>query len=337
MPQSITNLLPDIIVDIVDIGANLIDGDPPYARLVKEGRAKVVGFEPNEAALQGLLAVKGPHETYLPYAVGDGQKHVFNLCKGPGMSSLLKPDRELLENFYGFPEWATVMNQVEVETKRLDDISEIGAMDFLKIDIQGYELNVLMHGVQKLQETLVIQTEVEFLPMYENQALFAEVDLFLRLQGFMLHKLYPIVTRTFQPMLVNNDIYQGLNQVLWTDAVYVRNFRTFDNMSPEKLGSLAVILHEVYNSWDLALRALMSRDRQLGGDESARYMRSFAPKSADSELEQALTRLRKLAADPTAEPVPQFPRHTPKLGAYVGDLSPAEFREAIGCPPQTID
>ena len=57
---------------VVDIGANPIDGEPPYQNLLKEGLADIVGFEPQIDALEKLNAQKSEHETYLPYAIGDG-------------------------------------------------------------------------------------------------------------------------------------------------------------------------------------------------------------------------------------------------------------------------
>ena len=57
----------------------------------------MVGFEPNPDALAELNRKKGPHETYLPHAIGDGQTHQFKVCRAPGMSSLLEPNRALME------------------------------------------------------------------------------------------------------------------------------------------------------------------------------------------------------------------------------------------------
>ncbi len=60
-------------VDVVDVGASPIDGPPPYKNLLDRGLMRLVGFEPQEDALKQLNAAKGPYETYLPDAVGDGR------------------------------------------------------------------------------------------------------------------------------------------------------------------------------------------------------------------------------------------------------------------------
>ena len=64
-----------LVVDVVDVGANPINGNPPYRPLIEAKTARVTGFEPNPDALAQLARVKGPQETYLPYAVGDSKRH----------------------------------------------------------------------------------------------------------------------------------------------------------------------------------------------------------------------------------------------------------------------
>ena len=58
------------------------------------------------------------------------------------MTSLLEPDRHTYEFFPKFAQYATVVREVPIETRRLDDIAEIDTIDFLKIDVQGSELSV---------------------------------------------------------------------------------------------------------------------------------------------------------------------------------------------------
>lgn len=85
------------LTEVVDIGANPIDGDPPYKPMLAAGLCKVTGFEPQEEALAKLMRTKGPNESYLPYAVGDGGIHTLNICKAEGMTSLLEPDPATLD------------------------------------------------------------------------------------------------------------------------------------------------------------------------------------------------------------------------------------------------
>ncbi len=89
-------------IDVVDIGANPIDGEAPYKPLLDAGLAHVYGFEPNPDALARLNSIKGPNETYVPNAVYDGNEQELKVCKAQGMTSLLEPNAELLSYFHGF-------------------------------------------------------------------------------------------------------------------------------------------------------------------------------------------------------------------------------------------
>jgi FkbM family methyltransferase len=263
----------DVRVKIVDIGANPLDGTPPYEVMLRSGDADIVGFEPNPQALAKLNAMKGPTETYLPYAIGDGGRHTLNFCQAPGMTSLLTPNPAVLNLFHGFPEWGKVTSTEELDTARLDDIEETAGVEMIKIDIQGGELMAFSNAKKRLKTTLVIQTEVEFLPLYVDQPLFSEVEMFLRKQGFMLHRFYPTVSRVVQPMLVENSIYSSLSQTVWADAVFVRDFTRLDRLSDLQLLKTGAILHDCYGSIDLVLHLLTEHDRRRGGTLGPDYLR----------------------------------------------------------------
>ena len=259
-------------IKIVDIGANPIDGEAPYSPLLRAGLAHVIGFEPNPEALAKLQTQKGPNDIYLPHAVGDGGCHTLNICAAPGMTSLLEPNPEVLNLFHGFPQWGTVVSKRQIQTVRLDDVPETAGADLLKIDIQGAELMVFQHAQDRLADTLVIQSEVEFLPMYQNQPLFSDVDRFLRGQGFVLHRFFPEVSRVIQPLVVDNNIYAGLSQIVWADAIFVRDFTRPDRLSDRQLLNMAAILHECYRSFDLVLRLLIELDRRTERKLASGYL-----------------------------------------------------------------
>jgi FkbM family methyltransferase len=256
---------------VVDVGANPIDGEVAYASLLAAGHTQIVGFEPNPDALAELNRKKGRNEIYLPHAVGDGGRRTLRLCRRPGMTSILEPNHKVLSLFYGLSEWAEVVRTVEVETVRLDDMPETAGLDLLKIDIQGAELLVFQNAPDRLAGALVVHTEVEFMPMYVGQPLFSEVDLFLRGRGLMLHRFEPLVTRDFRPLLFGTDPYAGHSQVLWADAIYVRDLTRLEALGPDQLLKLSVILHDCYKSYDVVLHLLREYDRRSGRDFGDRY------------------------------------------------------------------
>jgi FkbM family methyltransferase len=259
-------------VKVVDVGANPIDAAPIYAELLRAGAADVVGFEPNRDALAALNGSKGVNETYLPYALGDGGRHTLHICAAAGMTSQLEPNPQVLNLFHGFPIWGQVVDTEEVDTVRMDDVAETAGVDLIKIDVQGAELMVLRNAVHRLGDALVIHTEVEFLQMYVGQPLFAEIDLYLREHGFVFHRFFPLTSRVIQPLLLENNVYAGLSQSLWADAVFVRDFTRLDLLSDDRLLTMAAILHECYQSIDLVHHLLFEHDRRVGGHFASTYL-----------------------------------------------------------------
>jgi FkbM family methyltransferase len=268
---------------IVDIGANPIDGEPPYKAMLAAGLCEVLGFEPQAQAVERLERNKGPHERYLAYALGDGTAQSLNICELEGMTSLLVPDPSHLALFNLFPIWGKVKSQVPVTTRKLDDIAEIAHLDFLKMDIQGGERDVLAHGQVKLAETVVIQTEVSFVPLYHGQPTFGEMDLALRAMGFLPHcvtgtKIWPI-----SPMVVGDQPNRGIRQLLETDMVYVRNFSKAENLTAEQWKHLALIAHHCYGSYDLAFKAIavLTDLGVVPADTGKRYLASLPNRKAN--------------------------------------------------------
>ncbi|MFO1249177.1 MAG: FkbM family methyltransferase [Alphaproteobacteria bacterium] len=265
-------LAPQRLTAIVDIGANPIDGDPPYKAMLAAGLCEVTGFEPQPHALAKLEQKKGPRERYLPHAVGDGTLRTLHVCELEGMTSLLEPDPAHLALFNLFPIWGKVKEQLPVTTRKLDDIGEIAAMDFLKMDVQGGERDVLAHGRAKLKDAVAVQTEVSFVPLYKNQPPFGEIDLALRELGFIPHsvtgtKIWPIA-----PMVIGDQPNRGIRQLLETDMVYVRDFSKA--MTVEQWKHLALVAHHCYGSYDLALKAIVTLI-ELGAiapDSNKRYL-----------------------------------------------------------------
>ncbi len=256
--QPLLDLLkPQRITEIVDIGANPIDGEPPYLPMLKAGGiCRVTGFEPQEGALKKLNDAKSRFERYLPYAIGDGSEKVLNICSAEGMTSTLKPNKKILDIFHPFNIWGQVVSQEKILTKKLDSIDEIEGLDFLKIDIQGGELSVFQHGKKKLANAVAIQTEVSFIPLYENQPTFGAVDIELRALGFVPHSFPAIKNWMIAPLTINGDSRIPLNQLLEADIVYVKDFTKPESISDEQLKHLALIAHICYRSFDLSIRCI---------------------------------------------------------------------------------
>lgn len=267
-------LQPSHLTQVLDIGANPIDGDPPYKKMLEAGLCAVTGFEPQPSALEELMRKKGPNESYLPYAVGDGQPHLLNICRWSGMTSLLEPDPAAFSVFELLKPNAEIVHRAPIETKRLDDLQEVMHIDLLKIDIQGGELDVFQSGREKLKTAVAIQTEVSFMTLYKNQPTLGDIDIELRQQGFVPHCFTDVKKFPISPLVVNGDPRQPTNQLLEADIVYVRDFTKPETMTAEQVKQLAMIAHHCYGSIDLVMRLILGLEQTqaLAQGESLQYL-----------------------------------------------------------------
>jgi len=271
-------LQPERLTSVVDVGANFISDVPPYQPMLADRLCTVVGFEPQSDGLALLNARKGDLETYLPYAIGDGTPATLKVCHAPGMSSLLTPNPRVLDSLIRYSTFGTVTAELPIETHRLDDISEVAAVDFLKIDVQGSELAVLRNGRARLTDAVVVQTEVCFMQLYKDQPLFAEIDHELRSLGLIPHMFTEMIKAMIAPLGFENDIHRAMNHTVFTDVVYVRDFTQSDDMSAEQLKHLALIAHCCYRSYDLAMKCIndLVLRNAIPSESGARYLNGLA-------------------------------------------------------------
>lgn len=261
--RHLAELLPTArLTTVVDVGANPIDGEPPYQDMLRKGLCRVTGFEPQPEALALLVGRQSMLEQYLPYVVADGRDHVLHVAEASGMTSLLRPDPTRLALFNGFLAWGAVREQIPTPTVCLDDITELGDVDLLKIDVQGGELMVFQGGRRRLATAVAVQTEVSFVGLYEDQPTIGDIDAELRAQGFLPHAMVACKRWPLAPVVYDGDFRRAMHQLLEADLVYVRDVSKPDLMSEQQLAHLALVAHHVYGSSDLAHLCLLALARR---------------------------------------------------------------------------
>jgi len=268
-------------IKILDVGAMYVGDENVYNKI--SGISIVFGFEPDKKECEKLNYDSENNQIYFPYFIGDGTTGIFRKCNQNMTSSFYEPNTKLLKKFQYLEELTKVKSRTEEKTKRLDFFEEIADADYLKVDAQGSEVDIF-NGAEKLltDNILVVHTEVCFIPLYKGQPLFAEIDQLLREKGFLFHKFSEkcICGRSFKPMYIKDKPFKAISQMMWTDAVYVKNFMDFDSLSSEKLLKLAIILHDVYQSYDMANLVLESYDKKNGSELAVYYKNSFTRRSA---------------------------------------------------------
>ena len=250
---------------IVEIGAH------PYGDF-KEGfhilldhfpGSEIYAFEVNEEECQKLNKICKKGMKFFPIALGEKKEiRKFYETYMPVCSSLYKPKDEFLK-LYNNLNVAYLKNTTEIETISLDEFSNnhgLEHIDFIKIDIQGAELDVFKGGKKTLEKTLMIVSEVEWVEQYINQPLFGDVSSFLRKEDFMLHKFLEYGTRSLKPIIFNQNKNFG-TQFIWSDALFIRNIMNVSRLNDEELIKSAVLSY-IYKSPDLTYFYLAKFDEK---------------------------------------------------------------------------
>lgn len=163
-----------------------------------EPRLGVLAFDADAAECARLEAAQGPggNVRYVPTALGavDGVA-TLHVAREPACSSIFPPDPLAVRER---PELAIIqtVRSVEVPVARLDTWAAANGgprVDAMKLDVQGAELEVLRGAGALLSGMRVLELEVTFTPIYAGQALFADIDAFLRAEGFSLWRLGHLV------------------------------------------------------------------------------------------------------------------------------------------------
>ncbi len=198
---------------IADVGS----ADGPEERwLTLKGFTQFITFEPNPRT------DVPDQENTVNFPIGlwsSKQSKALFVTAHPDSSSLCKINREVFQD-YQIQEGSQVVGQVEIELDTLDSCLEkqIGlSPQFLKIDVEGGDLEVMKGSEKALSTTVVgLRTEATLLPLWEDAPQLWDVNTYLQKKGFALFNIGKV------QWVRNNGLfgYTSQPQIIWGDAVY---------------------------------------------------------------------------------------------------------------------
>ena len=124
------------------------------------------------------------------------EERILNINYDPNTSSFLNLNKKYAEYYYstesGYDyivgDSYSLVKKVKMKVKTLDRLcfeNNVPYPDVLSMDTQGTELEILRGAPKSLNSSVAILTEVAFLPFYEDQPLFFNIDQYLIENGFV--------------------------------------------------------------------------------------------------------------------------------------------------------
>ena len=175
------------------------------------------GFEPDERSRKSLLNKPNAclsytiHEKIVGSHTSDSTLH---LCSIPTNSSTYIPNKSF-NQLFADKERFNVVDSIELPTSTLD-VLDLNEIDFIKLDIQGGELNALKGAKESLEKVIALEVEIEFQPIYKDQPLFNDINSYLQKHGFEFIDFSRLVRWG------REDIYTTVGQCVWGDALFMR-------------------------------------------------------------------------------------------------------------------
>ena len=161
-------------------------------------QAAVICVEPREDAQEPLrkLAASEPRVRIVQSCLGSDEKETTFYLHGHQSSSLPTASGE------GFG------RATKVRVVTLDGlIGQLGcgAPDFIKLDLQGSEVEALNGASESLKNAKAVQLELSFLPFQKGMPLAAEVVAFMQARGFVCYDILALWTRPLDGALAQGD------------------------------------------------------------------------------------------------------------------------------------
>ncbi len=192
--------------------------------LSRMGVVKGIGFEPDADECRASQALY-PHNIFLPIAIaGKSGKTKLRIARNAPCTSLLLPDLEEMRRWPIRACFETIRT-IEIEAvtlkKALKDAG-IEKIDFLKVDVQGAENQILAGAGEYLDQLIGIELETHMVALYKTETVFTDLTKTLRKSNFRLRGVEP--QGSFEGEVVEIEAFYGRDTAGLSDLELQRLF-----------------------------------------------------------------------------------------------------------------
>jgi len=191
---------------VLDVGANMGQFASNLRRAGYQGQ--IISFEPIMECFEHLKKHENKNWVVHNFALGNEEKTLdINITNKNVFSSFLKPNEY---SVHRFNESAKVSRTQRVEVKRLDDIfngivSINNPRIFLKLDTQGFDLEVLKGAQQSLRHVFGLQSEISCKAIYAGMPTHVESLQYIDHLGYEVTDIYPLAHDKLDMSLLEFD------------------------------------------------------------------------------------------------------------------------------------
>jgi FkbM family methyltransferase len=196
--RMVTLLAENRIDTVLDVGANI--GQFGSDLVANNYPGQIVSFEPLPDAHRKLASTaeraraKGKNWIVAPpVAVGSvASQTQFHIAKNSISSSLLQMQDPHLEAAPDSRFVKDIMVNVKPLHELVADLGIYSKRQFLKIDTQGTEQDVIEGAGPIMDRVVGIKTELSLVELYNGQSLYHKMDALIRSMGFVLWDVTPV-------------------------------------------------------------------------------------------------------------------------------------------------
>lgn len=251
-----------------DIGARG-DIQEPWSQFQSD-EIKIIGFEPDPFECERLKQ-KYPNRKYYPHALwGNREIRPFYLCKWGSTSSMYPPSED--ENrAYESSHWSgrVPVKILEVECNKLDSIvSYVDLPDFIKIDTQGSEFQILKGAEDLLiSGNLLVLAETWCTDIYTGMPLTHDVMTLMYGLGYNVFDLS--IAAAWRHSNTKIASCHCKQKTIGFDLLFVKRLDQISFSNGQNILKFAGLL-ELYGFRDYAI-AVLERFQYVNSHESANF------------------------------------------------------------------